>query len=163
MGTIEDIRRGAPHVIHNDEQFAEYTRVLFDLTAKARPNRTEEKAIELLTLLIERYESEHYPIPDASPAEVPRFLLDSNHLAQRDLVPELGNEATVSLVLSGRRQLTRDQIQKLSARFNVSPAAFFRLPDTRTQYRHQSRPIAAKKESKPGGHPPKSRGSKRSQ
>lgn len=119
------IRKGAPHIIHSDEQLAEYTKQLFALTAKTRPNRAEKEAIELLTLLIERYEEEHYPIPDASPVEVLRFLIEQNGLSQRDLIPELGNEATVSLVLSGKRPLTRDHIEKLSQRFNVSPAVFF--------------------------------------
>jgi HTH-type transcriptional regulator/antitoxin HigA len=124
---VEWIRKGAPHVIHSDEQLAEYTQELFDLTAKTRPNRAEEKTIELLTLLIERYEDEHYPVPNASPVEVLRFLMEQNELTQRDLAREklLGNEATVSLVLSGKRQLTRDHIARLSARFHVSPAVFF--------------------------------------
>src|SRR5215475_12507564 len=91
------IRKGAPHVIRSEEQLAEYTQQLFDLTAKARPDRAEQAAIDLLTLLIEHYEQQHYSIPDASPADVLRFLIDQNGLAQRDLAPELGSEATVSL------------------------------------------------------------------
>jgi|SRR5215471_4639602 len=114
-----------PHVIHSDKELAEYTEHLRSLTAKARPTRAEVADIELLTLLIVSYEDEHYPIPDASPVDVLRFLIEHNGLAQRDLVPELGNEATVSLVLSGERQLTRKHIEKLSARFHVSPAVFF--------------------------------------
>lgn len=65
-------------------------------------------------------------MPDASPAEVLRFLLDQNGLNQRDVAEELGSETTVSLVLSGKRQLTRDHIARLSQRFHVSPSVFFR-------------------------------------
>ena len=114
-----------PHVIHSDKELAEYTEMLFNLTAKSRHTRAQTNQIELLTLLIERYEDEHCPIPDASPADVLRFLIEHNGLSQRDLIPELGNEATVSLVLSGKRQLTREHIEKLSHRFHVSPAVFF--------------------------------------
>lgn len=114
-----------PQVIHSDKQLAEYTEMLFNLTAKSRHTRAEEKQIELLTLLIEDYEEKHYPIPDASPADVLRFLIEQNELSQRDLIPELGNEATVSLVLSGKRPLTVDHIKRLSQRFHVSPAVFF--------------------------------------
>lgn len=121
----EMIRKGAPHLIHSDEELAEYTAALFDLTAKADPTREEEEAIELLTLLVDRYESQRYPLPDAEPAEVLRFLLDQNGLSQRDVAAELGSESTVSLVLSGRRPLNRDHIARLSQRFNVSPAVFF--------------------------------------
>jgi len=122
---VEMIRNGAPHLIHSDEELAKYTQVLFELTSKPRRTRHEEEAIELLSLLIDRYESERYPIPDASPADVLRFLLAQNGLSQRDIAAELGGEATVSLVLSGKRSLTREHIARLSRRFRVSPAVFF--------------------------------------
>jgi HTH-type transcriptional regulator/antitoxin HigA len=122
---VDMIRRGAPHIIHSDEELAEYTAALFDLTAKADPTQEEEEAIELLTLLVDRYESQRYPLPDVEPAEMLRFLLDQNGLSQRDVAAELGSESTVSLVLSGRRPLNRDHIARLSERFHVSPAVFF--------------------------------------
>jgi HTH-type transcriptional regulator/antitoxin HigA len=56
------IRLGAPRVIHNDEELAEYTEALFELTAKPNPTADEEAAIELMTLLVERYEQERSPI-----------------------------------------------------------------------------------------------------
>ena len=121
----EMVRQGAPRLIHSDEELAEYTAALFDLTAKANPTPDEEEAIELLTLLIDRYESQHYPVPDAEAADVLRFLLDRNGLSQRDIAEEFGSESTVSLVLSGKRALNRDHIARLSQRFNVSPAVFF--------------------------------------
>lgn len=119
------IRQGAPRLIHNEQELAEYTQALFDLTAKPDPTPDEEEAIELISLLIDRYETEHYPLPEAEPADVLRFLLERNGLSQRDIAPELGSESTVSLVLSGKRQLNRDHIARLSRRFNVSPAVFF--------------------------------------
>jgi HTH-type transcriptional regulator/antitoxin HigA len=121
----EMIRKGAPHLLHSDEELAEYTTTLFKLTAKTRLTAEEEEAVELLTLLIEQYESQRYPVPDAGPADVLRHLLDCNGLTQRDLTEELGSESTVSLVLSGKRPLTRNHIARLSERFHVSPAAFF--------------------------------------
>jgi HTH-type transcriptional regulator/antitoxin HigA len=121
----EMIRRGAPRLIHSDKELAQYTEELFKLTAKPRPTREEEEAIELLTLLIERYEAERYPVPDAGPVDVLRFLLERNGLTQRDIAAELGSESTVSLVLAGKRRLTRDHIERLSRRFHVSPSVFF--------------------------------------
>ncbi|HLI33598.1 MAG TPA: helix-turn-helix domain-containing protein [Terriglobia bacterium] len=121
----EMIKRGAPHVIHSDEELDEYTRALFRLTAKSDRTPEEEEAIELLTLLIERYETKRYPVPDADPVDVLRFLLDQNGLSQRDIAGELGSESTVSLVLSGKRRLNRNHIERLSRRFHVSPAVFF--------------------------------------
>jgi HTH-type transcriptional regulator/antitoxin HigA len=122
----EMIRRGAPRLIHNDDELAEYTQALFDLTAKPDPTPEEEEAIELMTLLVERYEQERYSVPQAEPANVLRYLLERTGLSQSDIAPELGSESTVSLVLSGKRQLNRDHIARLSRRFHVSPAVFFR-------------------------------------
>jgi HTH-type transcriptional regulator/antitoxin HigA len=121
----EMIGMGAPRLIQSDEELEEYTEALFRLTERPDLTRNEERAIELLTILVERFESERYPVPDAEPVDVLRFLLTSNGLSQRDLVPELGSESTVSLVLSGRRQLNRDHIARLSKRFHVSPGVFF--------------------------------------
>jgi HTH-type transcriptional regulator/antitoxin HigA len=121
----EMIRQGAPRLIRSDEELAKYTEELFKLTAKSRPTREEEGTIDLLTVLIERYEAERYPVPDADPIDVLRFLLEQNGLSQRDIASELGSESTVSLVLSGKRRSNRDHIARLSRRFHVSPAVFF--------------------------------------
>ena len=122
---VEMIRQGAPRLIHSDAELAVYTDALFDLTIKTNPTPEEEEAIELMTLLVERYEAERYPSPAAEPADVLRFLLERNSLSQRDIAADFGSESTVSLVLSGKRQLNRDHIARLSRRFNVSPAVFF--------------------------------------
>lgn len=119
------IKQGAPRVIRSEEELVEYTKALFELTAKSDPTSDEEEAIELLTLLIERYESQHYLVPDVNPIAVLKFLLDQNGLSQRDIATELGSESTVSLILSGKRRLNRDHIERLSQRFHVSPSVFF--------------------------------------
>jgi len=84
---------------------AAYTEPLFHLTSLSHPSRSQEEAIELLTLLIERYEAEHYPIPFSDPVSVVRFLLGHQNLTQRDLIPEFGSESAVSMFLSGHRNL----------------------------------------------------------
>jgi HTH-type transcriptional regulator/antitoxin HigA len=115
---------GAPRVIHNDAELEAYTEALFQLTALERPSRHEVEAIELLTLLVERYEREHSPIPAADPASVVRFLIEKQNLRQRDLIPQFGSESAVSMFLAGQRDLTLEQVRKLSARFNL-PADVF--------------------------------------
>ncbi|MHB8370868.1 MAG: helix-turn-helix domain-containing protein [Leptospirales bacterium] len=118
------IKQGAPRVIRSKKELAEYTEALFELTAKSTPTPEEDEAIELLTLLIEHYESD-YRVPDADPISVLKFLIDQNDLSQRDIAADLGRESTVSLILSGKRRLNRDHIERLSQRFHVSSAVFF--------------------------------------
>jgi HTH-type transcriptional regulator/antitoxin HigA len=118
------IAKGAPHVIHNDEELEAYTNALFRLTALENPSRAEQEAIELLTLLIERYEEMSFSIPEADAVSVVRFLLEHQDLTQRDLVPEFGSESAVSMFLAGQRKLTLEQVRKLSKRFKL-PADVF--------------------------------------
>ena len=118
------ITKGAPHVIHNDEELEAYTKALFRLTALENPSRAEQEAIELLTLLIERYEETSYPIPKVDAVSVVRFLLEHQDLTQRDLVREFGSESAVSMFLAGQRKLTLEQVRKLSKRFKL-PADVF--------------------------------------
>ena len=118
------IAKGAPHVIHNDEELEAYTNALFRLTALENPSRAEQEAIELLTLLIERYEETSYPIPKVDAVSVVRFLLEHQDLTQRELVQEFGSESAVSMFLAGQRKLTLEQVRKLSKRFKL-PADVF--------------------------------------
>src|SRR5258708_8185035 len=115
------IAKGAPHVIHNDEELEAYTNALFQLTALENPSRSEVAAIELLTLLVERYEETHYPIPAAAPVSVVRLLLEKQDLTQLDLVPEFGSESSFSNFLRTHRTLTLQQGRKSSTAFNLQP------------------------------------------
>jgi HTH-type transcriptional regulator / antitoxin HigA len=121
---VEMIAHGAPRTIHNDKELEEYTEKLFSLTAKEEPSTNEIEAINLLTLLIEHYEKEHYSIPAADPVSVVRHLMDHQKLTQRDLIPQFGNESAVSMFMNGHREITLDQVRSLSARFNL-PADVF--------------------------------------
>ncbi len=115
----------SPAPITSERQHEEYLSVLDKLANKENPTRDEEKYAAVLITLIEAYEEEHDSIPDASPVEILRTLMDANNLRQRDLVPIFGSESIVSEVLHRKRDLNRAHIEKLSKRFHVSPAVFF--------------------------------------
>lgn len=118
------IAKGAPRIIHNDAELQAYTEALFKLSALDNPSPSEVEAIELLTLLIERYEDEHYPIPASDPISVVRFLIEHGNLTQRSLILEFGSESAVGMFLSGRRNLTIEQVKKLCARFRLDADVF---------------------------------------
>ena len=115
----------APAPIASERQHEEYLSVLDKLASKANPTGEEEKYAEILVTLIEAYEEENHSIPDASPIEVLRSLMDANDLRQKDLAPIFGSESIVSEVLHKKRALNKTHIEKLSKRFRVSPAVFF--------------------------------------
>ena len=97
------------------------------LLRKVRPKviRTEKELAELLTLLIEDFEEKRYRLPRGKPLDVLRFLMEQHHLQQKDLADVFGTPSIVSEVLNGKRELNKEQIRRLSARFHVSPELFF--------------------------------------
>ena len=116
---------GSPTPIASERQHEEYLAVLDKLASIDNPTSEEEKYAEVLMTLVEAYEEEHYAIPNASPVEVLRALMDANNLRQKDLVPVFGSESIVSEVLHRKREFNKSHIEKLSKRFGISPAAFF--------------------------------------
>jgi HTH-type transcriptional regulator/antitoxin HigA len=79
---------------------------------------------ETLTLLIEHYESENFPMKESSGIEVLKFLMSQNGLKQKDLVGIVGAKSTVSEILNGKRPLNLQHIKALAQKFNVKPATF---------------------------------------
>ena len=73
--------------------------------------------------LIEAYDEKHRPLPQASGAEVLRYLMQEHGVTQRDL-PEVGAQPVVSAILSGKRTLNWRQVCELSDRFGVPTDAF---------------------------------------
>ena len=54
-----------------------------------------------------------------------RLLMDQYSLTPADLKEDIGSKSLVSMILSGKRALTKEHIANLSARFNLNPAVFF--------------------------------------
>ncbi len=77
----------------------------------------------VLSLLIREYES---ALPkranQAKPRDIVKFLMDQHHLRQVDLIEEFGTQGLVSEFLSGKRELSKRQIRKLSERFKIDPS-----------------------------------------
>jgi HTH-type transcriptional regulator / antitoxin HigA len=85
----------------------------------------KQEYLDVLTDLVETYEDEHEPIPDASEADVLRELMRSNGLSQSRLARAVGiSQSTLSAVLGGTRSLTKGHVVTLARFFHVSPAAF---------------------------------------
>lgn len=125
-GYAELLARTLPGVIHSEEENERCIAILEDLDHRGKKlSAAEAKLAELLTLLIEDFEERHYQLKPTTPANVLRELMESSNLKQRDLVDVFGAESTVSAVLSGKRDMTRNHIKRLSERFHISPEAFF--------------------------------------
>jgi HTH-type transcriptional regulator/antitoxin HigA len=93
---------------------------LFD--DQPEPDTAEGNFLEVMILLIEKYEAEHYPIAPADPIEAIKFRMDQQGLTAKDISPAIGQVNRVYEVLNGKRQLTLPMIRKLHQMFDI-PAA----------------------------------------
>ena len=74
----------------------------------------EADRLEVLTLLIEAYEREHFSIPDPDPIDFLQHVMEARELTRKDLEPYIGSRARVAEVLNRVRPLTLDMIRKLA-------------------------------------------------
>ena len=119
------VKEEAPKTISSREQHEVYISRLLELQRKAHRTAEETETAKLLIILIADYEAKHFAIEKVSGVEMLKELMDTNGLRQKDLAEDLGGESVVSLILKQKRQLNRQQIERLGHRFHVSPAVFF--------------------------------------
>ncbi len=92
----------------------------------AKPGTPAGDRLDILTTLIERYESQHEPIDPPDPIDALLYYMESRGLTRRDLEPYLGSRARVAEVLNRRLALTIDMIRKLHAGLGIAADVLIR-------------------------------------
>jgi len=113
--------------ILSDADYAQRVRMLDTLLDAIGANEAHPLGdlLDLLATQIEAYERQQPTMPEATPLEVLRYLMEEHGLTQTDLAEDLGGQSVVSAILRGKRQLNARHIAALATRFQVSPAVFF--------------------------------------
>ena len=115
--------------IRTEDELDEATKVIHSLIDQDKLSPAEDEYLDVLSTLVEEYEDEHYPIEDVSDAAMLAYFLELREVTQTQLAAAVGiATSTISEILSGKRKLTRGQIEKLSAYFHVSPGVFMSEP-----------------------------------
>lgn len=104
---------------------AEYKKALarIEELMSAPEGSPEVDELEVLAILVEKYEEEHYPIPAVPASEVLKLVMEENDLSPKDMVKYLGSPSTVSKILNGSKELTVTQIRILSKELKIPVAA----------------------------------------
>ena len=101
-------------VIKTEQDYADAVERLMTLMeSEPEENSPEESDLEVLALLIERYESEQFPTDLPDPIEAIKFRMDQQGLTQKEMKPYFGSASKVSEVLNGKRSLSLMMIRKL--------------------------------------------------
>jgi len=88
----------------------------------APSNTKDGQEAELLVLLIENYEEEHYKIEAPDPITAIRIRMEEMQLKQKDLVGIVGSKGIVSEVLNRKRKLTVKMIRNLADKLKITPS-----------------------------------------
>jgi HTH-type transcriptional regulator / antitoxin HigA len=112
-------------VIKSLKQYKEYCNTLETLVMAKKKTQAHQDTIDLLTLLIEKWDQEHNTFTEADPVELLDYLMKENKMKAVDLATELEiSKSLVSDILHYRRGLSREVIRKLASRFKVSQELF---------------------------------------
>lgn len=95
---------------------AEYKAALREIEVlfEAPEKTPEADRLEVLVMLVEKYEAQHYPIPAPDPIEFLNYAMETRGLTRKDLEPYIGSRGRVAEVLNRARPLTLAMIRRLS-------------------------------------------------
>ena len=114
-------------IIKNKTQYNHYCNQLEELVMSGAKGKAVQEEIDLLTLLIEKWDEEHNTFQEVDPIRLLHSLMAEHKMKPKDLVALLEvSKSYVSEILNYKKGLSKDVIRKLSARFKVSQEAFNR-------------------------------------
>ncbi len=101
-------------LIRTEEEYDQaIERLGFLMDIEAEPNTPEGDELDILAVLIEKYEEENYEIPTLDPIEVIEFFMEQHGLERKDMIGIIGDKTLVSRILNRKRKLTLDMIRNL--------------------------------------------------
>lgn len=103
----------------NKQYEAALARTYTLLQKNIRPDSKQSDELEILSILIKEYESEHYPVPKPRPLEAIKFRLDQLNMSEAELSTILGYRSRKSEILSGKRKLNLAMIRKLTEKLQI--------------------------------------------
>jgi len=106
--------------IKNKKQHQSYLNRAYDLMQlELKPNSKESDELQLLSILIEEYETKQFPIDSPNPIDAIMFRIDQLGMKKSELNKILGSRSRVSEVFSGKRKLSLSMIRKLNNHLNI--------------------------------------------
>jgi len=101
-------------ILRNEKEYEQACKRVYSLINSSEESidssSRKGEEMSLLSLLIEKYEMEHYSIGAPTPIEAIKFRMEQMNLKQLDIAPLFGGKTRVSEVLNGKRPLTLKMI-----------------------------------------------------
>ena len=90
--------------------------IIFD----SEPGSIEGDELEILGILVEHYENEHFPIGFPDPIDAIKFRMEQLGYSQKDLAKVVGLKSRASEILNKKRKLSIEMIRHLHEKLNIS-------------------------------------------
>ncbi len=113
-----------PKVPENDAENNRLTDIMLELDEKDSLSPEEAALFESITLMVQHYEHNHYPVEKLPPAEALRAVMEDRGLKHKDVAEIIGNKGLTSEILNGNRDISKAVARRLSDRLGVSIELF---------------------------------------
>lgn len=114
-------------IIKSKAQYYKYCNILEALVDSKKKTKSIQDEIELLELLIEKYDAENSSFTNSDPVEIIKSLMTKHNMKAVDLAELLNvSEGLVSDMLKYKKGLSKETIRILSQKFKISQEAFNR-------------------------------------
>ena len=115
-------------LIKNDEQYEDILGRIYSLMQMdLQPDTAESDELEILSMLVKKYEDENYPVPKPTPIEAIKFRMEQMNISDAELSEILGARSRKSEILSGKRKLSLSMIRALKEKLNISADILIQL------------------------------------
>lgn len=113
MATLLDFTK--PHVLRSEAEYdAAVAEIEELLDAQPEPGSEASDRLEFLSVLVEAYDDEHYPMGEtSSPQSIVEFMLEQRGMDRSGLARLLGGKSRVSEFFNGKRDLSINQVRAL--------------------------------------------------
>lgn len=107
-------------IIKNEKEYDEALNRIDELM-KLNPvlETRESDELEILVLLVEKYEEINWNIATPDPIEAIKYRMEEMNLKQKDLVPYIGNKSKVSELLNRKISLSLSMVRSLSEALHI--------------------------------------------
>ena len=102
-----------------DEKGYQEALIRIEAIFDSKPGSNKGDELEILSLLINNYEKENFPIDLPDPIEAVKFRMEQLGLRQKDLTQTLGFKSRVSEILNKKRKLSLEMIRRLHEQLNI--------------------------------------------
>ncbi len=116
-----------PKVIETEDEYEQFLAVAERLTFKKDQTPEESALYDLVTMLVETYEAQHYSIDESSPSEILLHIIESSGIDRVELIDIFSSNEILTQVLAGKIAINTIQANILGDRFKLSPTIFLSI------------------------------------